>query len=68
MDVDKLNVEVTEFIVKCIFAIKLDGRGGVVVFVAKKNREKKRNRREKEKSRSSNHKLNITHRFTNISN
>ena len=41
MDVDKLNVEVTEFIVKCIFAINLDGRGGVVVFVAKKNRKKK---------------------------
>jgi len=51
---------VTKFVVKGWFVIKLGG----VLFVAKKNRGRRRNERRREESRSSGHKLNIINGFT----
>jgi len=63
MNNDKLSIEVAEICSEMLICDKIGWR--VVVFVAKKNRERKRNKRRREESRSLGHKLNITKRFIN---
>jgi hypothetical protein len=63
MNVDKLSIEIAEICSEMLICDKIGWR--VVVFVAKKNRGRKRNERGREENRSLGHKLNITDRFTN---
>jgi len=63
MNDDKLSIEVAEICSELLICDKIRWR--VVVFIAKKNRERIRNEREREESRSLGHKLNITKRFIN---
>jgi hypothetical protein len=63
MNADKLSIEIAEICSEMLICDKIGWR--VVVFVVKKNRERRRNERGREENRLLGHKLNIIDRFTN---